>query len=143
MHNIITTDVLKTMIPCEFEDYRNGGNDIRRSLTHAVMGKIDSPHGWSTDCEYRTEFGGLFPVQCRYTPAHAHFHIVLCSPGEVTPVWLMVFVSGNGHPVSVVRTLEEFNPQLIAHTLSLTDRLDSDGYSADNIIRTLAMEGTL
>ncbi|WP_284974026.1 conjugation system SOS inhibitor PsiB family protein [Atlantibacter hermannii] len=48
---------------------------------------------------------------------------------------------GNGHPVSVVRTLAEFNPQLISHTLRLTARLDSDGYPADFIIHTLAMEG--
>ncbi|WP_376752971.1 hypothetical protein [Atlantibacter hermannii] len=47
----------------------------------------------------------------------------------------------NGHPVAVVRTLAEFNPQLISHTLSLTARLDSDGYAADFIIHTLAMEG--
>ncbi|BET44210.1 MULTISPECIES: conjugation system SOS inhibitor PsiB [Enterobacteriaceae] len=141
MRNIITTDVLKTMIPSEFEDYRNGGNDLRRALTHAVLGKVDAPSGWNSDCEYNAEYGGLFPVQCRFTPAHEHFHIVLCSPGDVSPVWLMVFVSDNGHPVSVVRTLAEFNPQLISHTLSLTARLDSDGYAADFIIHTLAMEG--
>ncbi|WP_333892613.1 conjugation system SOS inhibitor PsiB [Atlantibacter subterraneus] len=141
MRNIITLDVLKTMIPCEFEDYRNGGNDLRHALTHAVLRRVTAPGSWNIDCEYHAEFGGLFPVQCRFTPAHEHFHIVLCSPGDISPVWLMVFVSDNGHPVAVVRTLEQFSPELISHTLSLTDRLDSDGYPADCIIRTLAMEG--
>ncbi|EDW9589280.1 hypothetical protein AVA06_004692 [Salmonella enterica subsp. enterica] len=34
MRNIITPDVLKTMIPLEYEDWREGGEDLRRELTH-------------------------------------------------------------------------------------------------------------
>lgn len=30
MRNIITPDVLKTMIPQEYEDWREGGEDLRR-----------------------------------------------------------------------------------------------------------------
>ncbi|WP_432805376.1 conjugation system SOS inhibitor PsiB family protein, partial [Escherichia coli] len=31
--------------------------------------------------EYGSEFGGFFPVQVRFTPAHERFHLALCSPG--------------------------------------------------------------
>ena len=43
MRNIITPDVLKTMIPREYEDWREGGEDLRRELTHAVMRDLDCP----------------------------------------------------------------------------------------------------
>ncbi|ARQ51543.1 recombinase [Salmonella enterica subsp. enterica serovar Enteritidis] len=33
MRNIITPAVLSTMIPQEFEDWRDGGEDLRRELT--------------------------------------------------------------------------------------------------------------
>lgn len=141
MRNIITTDVLKTMIPCEFEDYRACGSDFRREMTHAVMRELSAPDGWDMNGEYRCEFGGLFPVQCRFTPEHGRFHLALCSPGDISPAWLMVFVADNGCPVSVIRMLPVFDPQLISHTLSLTARLDKDGYSAASIISTLSMEG--
>ena len=43
MSNIITPDVLKTMIPQEYEDWRESGEDLRRELTHAVMRDLDCP----------------------------------------------------------------------------------------------------
>lgn len=63
MRNIITTDVLKTMIPDELEDYRSAGEDFRRELTHAVIGNLAAPEQWDINGEYRSEFGGFFPVQ--------------------------------------------------------------------------------
>lgn len=63
MRNIITPAVLNTMIPQEFEDWRDGGEDLRRELTHAVMRDLTCPAGWDMNGEYRSEFGG-FP-RCR------------------------------------------------------------------------------
>ena len=141
MRNIITTDVLKTMIPAELEDYRSAGEDFRRELTHAVMGNLASPELWDMNGEYRSEFGGFFPVQIRFTPPHGKFHIAVCSPGDVSSVWLMVFVTPSGHPFSVVRSPAIFNPEIVNHTLSLVACLDADGYSAASIISLLAREG--
>ncbi|EDU1206521.1 conjugation system SOS inhibitor PsiB, partial [Salmonella enterica subsp. enterica serovar Teko] len=69
MRNIITPAVLSTMIPQEFEDWRDGGEDLRRELTHAAMRDLTCPAGWDMNGEYRSEFGGFFPVQIRFTPS--------------------------------------------------------------------------
>ena len=138
MRNIITPDVLKTMIPQEFEDWREAGEDLRRELTHAVMRDLTCPTDWDMNGEYRSEFGGFFPVQVRFTPSHSNFHIAVCSPGG-----MVVFIPASGRPFSVISTLLAWSPEVISHTLSLTARLDADGYSQASIISVLAMEGTL
>ncbi|STE53163.1 plasmid SOS inhibition protein B [Edwardsiella tarda] len=143
MRNIITLDVLKTMIPSEWEDYRASGEDFRRALTHAVMRDLNAPAQWSMSGEYRSEFGGFFPVQVRFTPTHGAFHVAVCSPGEVSPVWMMVFIPASGRPFAVVRTLLAYSPEVINHTLGLIVRLDAEGYSHNAIIDLLAMEGEL
>ena len=65
MKTLLTLDVLKTMSIDELEDYRAAGEDFRRELTHAVMRVLHLPSGWSVNGEYRSEFGGFFPVQIR------------------------------------------------------------------------------
>ncbi len=60
MRNIITPAVLSTMIPQEFEDWRDGGEDLRRELTHAAMRDLTCPAGWDMNGEYRSEVGGVF-----------------------------------------------------------------------------------
>ncbi|OSK88024.1 protein PsiB [Escherichia coli TA447] len=142
MRNIITPEVLKTMIPDEFEDWREAGEDLRRELTHAVMRDLTCPENWDMNGEYRSEFGGFFPVQIRFTPAHGNFHLAVCSPGAISPVWMVVFIPASGRPFSVVRTLPAYLPEIITHTLSLSARLDADGYSQASILEVLAMEGT-
>ncbi|ECC2478983.1 conjugation system SOS inhibitor PsiB [Salmonella enterica] len=141
MRNIITPDVLKTMIPQEFEDWREAGEDLRRELTHAVMRDLTCPAEWDLNGEYRSEFGGFFPVQVRFTPSHGNFHIAVCSLGDITPSWMVVFIPASGRPFSVISTLPAWSPEVISHTLSLTARLDADGYSQASIISVLAMEG--
>ncbi|HBZ7539189.1 TPA: conjugation system SOS inhibitor PsiB, partial [Klebsiella pneumoniae] len=84
---------------------------------------------------------GFFPVQVRFSPAHCHFDVAVCSPGELSDRWMIVFVTRGGQPFSVVRSMEEFNPELISHTLALIACLDTDGYSCASIIRTLEQEG--
>lgn len=141
MRNIITPDVLKTMSPEEFEDWREAGEDFRRELTHAVMRDLNCPEGWDMNGEYRSEFGGFFPVQIRFTPAHGNYHLALCSPGGISPSWMMVFIAASGRPFSVVLARQEYLPELVSHTLSLTARLDKDGYGQASIISILASEG--
>lgn len=116
MKTLLTLDVLKTMSIDELEDYRAAG-------------------------EYRSEFGGFFPVQIRFSPAHCHFDVAVCSPGELSERWMIVFVTRGGQPFSVVRSMEAFNPELISHTLALIACLDTDGYSCASIISTLEQEG--
>lgn len=60
MRNIITPDVLKTMIPQEFEDWREAGEDLRRELTHAVMRDLTCPADWDMNGEYRMSSVAFF-----------------------------------------------------------------------------------
>ena len=91
--------------------------------------------------EYRSEFGGFFPVQVRFTPSHGNFHLAVCSPGDISPAWMVVFVPASGRPFSVISTLSDWSPEAISHTLSLVARLDADSYSQASIISMLVMEG--
>lgn len=141
MRNIITTAVLNTMIPQEFEDWRDSGEDLRRELTHAVMRDLTCPAGWDMNGEYSSEFGGFFPVQIRFAPSHGNFSLAVCSPGDISPSWMVVFIPVSGRPFSVIRTLPAWSPEVITHTLSLVAHLDDDGYSQGSIISVLAMEG--
>ncbi|MBF4180405.1 conjugation system SOS inhibitor PsiB [Lelliottia nimipressuralis] len=143
MRNIITPDVLKTMIPQEYEDWRKAGEDLRRELTHAVMRDLTYPADWDMNGEYRSEFGGFFPVQVRFTPSHGNFHIAVCSPGDITPPWRVVFIPASSRPFSVISILPAYSPEVVSHTLSLTAHLDADGYCQTSIISVLAMEGAL
>ncbi|EAB6033411.1 conjugation system SOS inhibitor PsiB [Salmonella enterica] len=142
MKNQITVDVLKKMTAAEYEEYRAGGDELRRELTHAVMRDLTCPAGWDMNGEYRSEFGGFFPVQVRFTPSHGNFHLAVCSPGDVSPEWLVIFMTGRGRPFSVICTLASFCPVQINHTLRLVARLDDDGYSFADIISILAEEGS-
>lgn len=141
MQTVLTPDVLKTMSCDEFEDWRDSGEDYRRELTHAVMRDLTCPDNWDMNGEYRSEFGGFFPVQVRFTPPHGNYHVAVCSLGAISPVWMVVFVPASGRPFSVVRTLKGYQTELVSHTLSLTARLDADGYSQASIISILASEG--
>ncbi|MGK3549758.1 conjugation system SOS inhibitor PsiB, partial [Escherichia coli] len=81
MKTELTLNVLQTMSAQEYEDIRAAGSDERRELTHAVMRELDAPDNWTMNGEYGSEFGGFFPVQVRFTPAHERFHLALFSPG--------------------------------------------------------------
>ncbi|MGT6425004.1 conjugation system SOS inhibitor PsiB, partial [Escherichia coli] len=70
MKTELTLNVLQTMNAQEYEDIRAAGSDMRRNLTHEVMRKVDAPANWMMNGEYGSEFGGFFPVQVRFTPAH-------------------------------------------------------------------------
>src|SRR5699024_9290318 len=93
MKTELTLKVLQTMNTQEYEDIRAAGSDERRELTHAVMRELDAPDNWTMNGEYGSEFGGFFPVQVRFSPAHERFHLALCSPGDVSQVWGLVLVN--------------------------------------------------
>ncbi len=98
MKTELTLNVLQTMSAQEYEDIRAAGSDERRELTHAVMRELDAPDNWTMNGEYGSEFGGFFPVEVRFTPAHERFHLALCSPGDVSQVWVLVLVNAGGEP---------------------------------------------
>ena len=127
MKTELTLNVLHTMNAQEYEDIRAAGSDERRELTHAVMRELDAPDNWTMNGEYGSEFGGFFPVQVRFTPAHERFHLALCSPGDVSQVWVLV--------------QRRFAPEAVSHSLALAASLDTQGYSVNDIIHILMAEG--
>lgn len=141
MKTELTLNVLQTMNAQEYEDIRAAGSDERRELTHAVMRELDAPDNWTLNGEYGSEFGGFFPVQVRFTPVHERFYLALCSPGEVSPAWLLALVNAGGEPFAVVQVQHIFTPVAISHTLALAATLDAQGYSVNDIIHILMAEG--
>ncbi len=125
----------------EYEEIRAAGSDMRRNLTHEVMREVDAPANWMMNGEYGSEFGGFFPVQVRFTPAHERFHLALCSPGDVSQLWMLVLVNCGGQPFAVVQVQHIFTPVAISHTLALAATLDAQGYSVNDIIHILMAEG--
>ena len=114
MHPIVKTSIrteLTEMFPCEFEAWRERGDEDRHVLSTSVMSFLDTPSGWQVNAEYCCEFGGLFPVQLRYTTPDEQFHLCLCSPGEVCAEWLAVLVSADGSFVREVMRVEKFAPE--------------------------------
>lgn len=136
----LTCDMLGWMGGDAYEEWRSGGFDCRRALTHAVMRELKAPAGWEMNGEYRSEFGGFFPVQCRFIPEHGRYDIALCSPGEVCDRWLMLMISADNAEVKMIRTLEAFKPVLINQLMSTAAYFELNGYSARNIIDALATE---
>ncbi|GCU66884.1 plasmid SOS inhibition protein PsiB [Escherichia coli] len=120
---------------------RAAGSDERRELTHAVMRELDAPDNWTMNGEYGSEFGGFFSVQVRFTPAHERFHLALCSPGDVSQVWVLVLVNAGGEPFAVVQVQRRFAPEAVSHSLALAASLDTQGYSVNDIIHILMAEG--
>lgn len=131
MNTELTLNALQSMNAQEYEEIRAAGSDMRRNLTHEVMREVDAPANWMMNGEYGSEFGGFFPVQVRFTPAHERFHLALCSPGDVSQLWMLVLVNGGGQPFAVVQVQHIFTPVAISHTLALAATLDAQGYSVN------------
>lgn len=146
MDPIVNTSIrteLTDMFPCEFEAWRERGDDERHVLSTAVMHFLDTPEGWQVNAEYRGEFGGLFPVQIRYTAPDESFHLCLCSPGEVCAEWLAVLASADGSFVREVLRAEKFAPERFSALLSVAGSLCSMAYTVREIAAFLVEEVTL
>ncbi|EEB8124519.1 conjugation system SOS inhibitor PsiB [Salmonella enterica subsp. enterica serovar Typhimurium] len=130
MKTELTLNALQSMNAQEYEDIRAAGSDMRRNLTHEVMREVDAPANWMMNGEYGSEFGGFFPVQVRFTPAHERFQL-----------WMLVLVNCGGQPFAVVQVQHIFTPVAISHTLALAATLDAQGYSVNDIIHILMAEG--
>ena len=90
---------------------------MRRNLTHEVMREVDAPANWMMNGEYGSEFGGFFPVQVRFTPAHERFPpgIMFAGREDVSQVWVLVLVNAGGEPFAVVQVQRRFAPEAVSH----------------------------
>lgn len=122
MNEMIKAPCLKEpfhLLPCELEEWRERGEDARHALTTAVMRRLHAPKGWRVNGEYRCEFGGLFPVHVRFTPPGGSFHVCICSPGELSAVWIVALLSAGGALVQVLMTVETPDPKRMNSLLAV------------------------
>ena len=132
---------LTDMFPCEFEAWRERGDRERYALSSAVMQFIETPAGWQANAEYRCEFGGLFPVQVRYTVPDEQCHLCLCSPGDVSAEWLMVLVSADGGLVRELMRAQTFAPDGVNTLLAVAAGACSmEGYTVRGLADFLTEE---
>lgn len=134
----LTTFQLAAMTGDEFEAHRAAGYEHRQKLTHAVMQALRLPDAWSMNGEYSAEFGGLFPVQVRFSPKHERLQVVLCSPGEVSESWLVLTVMGSR--VTCVYQQAQFDAEGFSRVLRVVSSMDQAGYSHSYILSVLKDE---
>ncbi|WP_261642987.1 conjugation system SOS inhibitor PsiB [Erwinia mallotivora] len=137
MKNEYNSERLAQMQADEFEACREAGIEYRYGMTRAVMALITLPDTWEMNGERGGEYGGLFPVQVRFAPAHGRFRVALCSPGEISDRWLMVIIPDDGRSVTCVRSRAHFEPATFSATLSLAAVMDEAGYNFSAIRGTL------
>ncbi len=121
MKTELTLNALQSMNAQEYEDIRAAGSDMRRNLTHEVMREVDAPANWMMNGEYGSEFGGFFPVQVRFTPAHERFHRHYALP-EMPSTRMLVLVNGGGTAFRRRSGARHFTPVAISHTLACSPR---------------------
>lgn len=84
---------------------------------------------------------GLFPRRGSFHASPRTFPPALCSPGDVSQVWVLVLVNAGGEPFAVVQVQRRFAPEAVSHSLALAASLDAQGYSVSDIIHILMAEG--
>ncbi|QHM74044.1 conjugation system SOS inhibitor PsiB [Mixta intestinalis] len=130
-------DELVSMAPYEYEDLRDCGNDFRHKLNCAVLRYLHIPESWGVNAEYKNEYGGLYPVQCRFTPPGEEFCIALCSPGEITDKWLMILAPYEQSRIYLLKSFARFDSGFINQVLSEAEKLVRNGAGLDQIIYAL------
>lgn len=134
MSPLFSTETLNKMTPDELEAVRDRGLPERQCMTNSIIADLNIPAGWHIAGEWQSEFGGLFPVQCRLTPdLNKPLTLSLCSPGDVSPLWVLMIQAYPAHRVRVLYAAAEFYPESLSDLLERVDILLRDGRSAHAI----------
>ncbi|EBW7778668.1 conjugation system SOS inhibitor PsiB [Salmonella enterica subsp. enterica serovar Saintpaul] len=132
---------INSLTAYDMEYIRQKGEDARNELSDAVTRMLAVPQNWCICAEYRMEFGGFFPVQCRLSADGCDdYHLCVCSPGDISPYWLVVLLSAGG---LVVRTLwqgEILDPVSINALVSQVAGMRRFGCSARTVVSLLNKE---
>lgn len=110
---------INALTASDLEFIRQQGEDARRALSDAVTGLLTVPQGWRVCAEYRSEFGGFFPVQCRFSADGSDdWHLCVCSPSEVSPYWLLVLLSSGGEVVRTLYQNDALQPERVSQLIT-------------------------
>lgn len=141
MKIVLNFDVLKIMFIEELEDYCNVGEDFCCELSYVVMCDLMVLDGWVVNVEYWVEFGGFFFVQFWFSLFYDYFDVVVCSLGDFSFVWIIVFIICGGQFFFVVCLMVRYNLEWINYVLFFIVCFDEDGYLFVSIINILKQEG--
>lgn len=134
-------NVLQIMNVQEYEDIWVVGSDECCELIYVVMWELDVLDNWMMNGEYGSEFGGFFFVQVCFMFVYECFYLVLCLLGDVFQVWVLVLVNVGGELFVVVQVQWWFVLEVVSYLLVLVVLLDMQGYSVNDIIYILMVEG--
>lgn len=138
MNTQYSADMINKLTPDELEDIRERGLPERQRLTISVIADLDIPDGWHIAGEWQSEYGGIFPVQCRLTPdLDKPLTLSLCSPGDVSPLWVLVIQAHPAQRVRVLHAAAEFYPDALSELLEQVAAMLLDGRSAHAIANEL------
>lgn len=136
-----TLESLNMMIPAELEGVRERGDEYRRVLTDSVISLLTTPAGWEVNGEYRTEFGGLSPVQLRYVPQDSQeFFLCVCSPGEALPEWTVFLLAGDGSMLRFLHHTDQLQPEAVSNLLAQVAGMSRFNCTAATVVDLLAGE---
>ncbi|QXD01263.1 conjugation system SOS inhibitor PsiB [Klebsiella sp. PL-2018] len=134
MNILFSTEALNQMTPDELEALRDRGLPERQRMTDCVIADLNIPFNWHIAGEWQSEFGGIFPVHCRLTPdLDKPLTLSLCSPGDVSPLWVLVIQAHPAQRVRVLHAAAEFYPDSLSDLLEQVDAMLRDGRSAHAI----------
>ena len=134
---------INTLTASDLEFIRHQGEDARRALSDAVTGLLSTPEGWRVCAEYRSEFGGFFPVQCRFSADGSDdWHLCVCSPGEVSPYWLLVLLSSGGEVVRTLYQSDTLQPDRISQLIAQLAGMRRFNCTARTVVKLMNVEVT-
>ena len=143
MNTQYSADMINKLTPDELEDIRERGLPERQRLTDFVIADLDIPDGWHIAGEWQSEYGGIFPVHCRLTPdLDKPLTLSLCSPGDVSPLWVLVIQAHAAQRVRVLHAAAEFDPDRLSYLLEQVDTLLRNRRSAHAIADEIGEAGT-
>lgn len=128
----------------ELEAYRERGEEFRHRLTCDTLRYLSLPPYWGTDCEFRGEWGGIWPVHVRLThPGAPRVVVEITSPGSAYPCWQLRLCSPEGQ-CQVVCAVEMFMPGALRDWLGHIDRWVRAGFTGPaEIMAAMRLTGQL
>lgn len=132
---------INALTASDLEFIRQQGEDARRVLSDDVTGLLTTPEGWKVCAEYRSEFGGFFPVQCRFSADGSDdWHLCVCSPGEVSPYWLLVMLSAGGDVVRTLYQSDTLQPERVNRLIAQLAGMRRFNCTASTVVNLISKE---
>jgi predicted component of type VI protein secretion system len=85
----------------------------------------------------------LLPVQCRFSADGSDdWHLCVCSPGEVSPYWLLVLLSSGGEVVRTLYQSDTLQPDRINQLIAQLAGMRRFNCTARTVVNLMSGEVT-